>query len=337
MRSVVTGAASAPRAPAPAALPWPHEQLRTRAQLAASYGRTGVAPFIANPDVEVIDLVGGWGAAGFSPVRRWAVTAGDVVAPEGLTEQALSEYLDALRGRRLRPVFVAVSDPAPLQRRGFHVSEIADEAVLDLTGFSLAGSKRANLRHSVTSARRAGLSIAPYSPRYDAQLAEVSAEWLRTKRGGELGFTLSRLDDVAGQLGDHNTDLWVLLDGADRVQAWCTWRHYLGDRGRVVDMMRRRTNAPNPAMDLLLAGTLEHYRDAGVELASLASVPRTHGSAAERIYPTRSLRAYKQKFDPRWEPRWLAVPSAWQQPFALAAVCAAYCPGGMRRALRRND
>ncbi len=165
----------------------------------------------------------------------------------------------------------------------------------------------------------------------------MSAAWLSTKRGGELGFTLSRYDDVAGQLAAGVTDLWVVLDEAYTVQAWCTWRHYLNGDARVLDIMRRRPHAPNPTMDFLICTSLEHYRDSGVTWASLASVPREHGSAAERIYPARSLRAYKQKFDPRWEPRWLAIAAAWQRPFALAAICGAYCPGGMRRALLRNS
>jgi phosphatidylglycerol lysyltransferase len=306
------------------------------ARLAERHGRTGVSPFIANPDVCVVDLLGGTGASGYAQVRRWAVTPGDVVAPQPVVDVALSEYLDVLAGRRLRPAFLAVSDEMPFRRRGFDVSVVADEAVIDLATFSLAGSKRANLRHSTTSARRAGLSVLPYASWQDEQIEEISHEWLRTKRGGELGFTLSRHDDVAAQLQDHETDLWVIADEAGRIQAWCTWRHYLGGQGRVVDVMRRRSDAPNPAMDCLLATVVETYRDAGLTEASLASVPRDHGAMADRIYPSRSLRAYKQKFSPRWEPRWLAVPAARHRPFALAAVATAYCPGGLRRAVFRN-
>ena len=312
------------------------ETSRTYSRLASQYGRTGVAPFIANPDVDVIDLLDGEGAAGYSRVRRWAVTAGDLVAPPESADRALTEYLEALRERRLHPAFIAIGDPAPYRRRGFDLSEVADEALIDLARFSVAGSKRANLRHSVATARRAGLTVAAYAPWQDPQIAEVSREWLSTKRGGELGFTLSRHDDVAGQLSGHETDLWVVLDDAGVVQAWCTWRQYLGGRARVIDVMRRRMDAPNPAMDFLIVSTLEHYRDMGLELASLASVPRDHGAVGERIYPSRSLRAYKQKYDPTWETRWLAVPAKWQRPFALAAVSGAYCPGGLRRALRRN-
>lgn len=306
------------------------------ARLAERYGRTGVAPFIANPDVEVVELLGGAGASGYAKVRRWAVTPGDVIAPPGTEDLALSQYLDALDARRLRPAFLAVSDETPFRRRAFDVSVVADEAVIDLATFSPAGSKRANLRHSTTSARRAGLSVVPYAAWQDGQIEEISREWLRTKRGGELGFTLSRHDDVAAQLQDHETDLWVIVDADGRIQAWCTWRHYLGGQGRVVDVMRRRSDAPNPAMDCLLATVVETYRDMGLKQASLASVPRDHGAMADRIYPSRSLRAYKQKFNPRWEPRWLAVPAARHRPFAFAAVATAYCPGGLRRAIFRN-
>jgi len=306
------------------------------AHLACRYGRTGVAPFIANPDVRGVGLLGGDAASGYAQVRRWAVTPGDVVASPADGELALEEYLAFLRDARLRPAFLAVGDPKPLRARGFDTTVIADEAVIDLPGFTLRGSARANLRHSTTSGRRAGLTVLPYAPWQEAQIREISGEWLRTKRGGELGFTLSRHDDIAAQLTDGETDLWAAVDPEGVVQAWCTWRHYLGGDGRVIDVMRRRVEAPNPAMDMLLATVLETYRNAGLRQASLASVPCDRGDLAERVYPSRSLRAYKQKFDPRWEPRWLAVPAARQRLFALAAVGTAYCPGGLRRAIARN-
>jgi lysylphosphatidylglycerol synthetase-like protein (DUF2156 family) len=322
--------------PAGADRPAPPHSRAEYSVLAARYGRTGVAPFVANPDLDVVRLLGGVAASGYARVRRWAVVPGDVIAPDDLVEPALDEYLDLLSARRLRPAFVAVSDPVPYRRRGFDVTEIADEAVIDLPTFGLSGSKRANLRHSTTSARRAGLTVLPYAPWQDPQIEEISQQWLRTKRGGEMGFTLSRHDDVAAQLSDHTADLWVIVDGEGVVQAWCTWRPYLDGQARVVDVMRRRINAPNPAMDCLLVTVLENYRDAGLQQASLASVPRDHGAMADRIYPSRSLRAYKQKFQPRWEPRMLAVRAAWQRPLALAAIGTAYCPGGLRRAVFRN-
>lgn len=306
------------------------------AMLAAKFGANGVAPFVANPRLTEVMLLGGHGVSGFRRVRRWAVTPGDVVAPNDLADAALSEYLTVLATQRFRPLFLAVSDPDPYRQRGMHVVETADEAILDLPSFSLAGSRRANLRHSTTSARCAGLRVRRYEDSYSTQIADISEQWLRTKRGGELGFTLSRHEDIAQQLADGMADLWISVDRDDIVQAWCTWRPYLDGSARVLDVMRRRVDAPNPATDALLATVLENYRDAGLAQASLASVPRSHGEFGERLFPARSLRAYKQKFDPTWSTRWLAVPSRRHELPAFAAIATAYCPGGLRRAAFRN-
>jgi phosphatidylglycerol lysyltransferase len=295
-----------------------------------------VAPFVGNPGVTPVPLLDGRGVSGYARVGRWAVTPGDVLAPAGLREEALTEYLAILAERGLRPAFLAAGEPEPYRARGMHVVEVADEATVALDEFGLSGPRRANLRHSTTSARRIGLTVARYASWHEPQIAEISDEWLRTKRGGELGFTLSRHEDVTQQLADGTADLWLTIDGEGIVQAWCTWRPYLDGNARVLDVMRRRVHAPNPAMDALLVTVLENYRDAGLVQASLASVPRSHGELAERVFPARSLRAYKEKFAPQWSPRWLAVPARHHELLALAAVGKAYCPGGLRRALFRN-
>jgi lysylphosphatidylglycerol synthetase-like protein (DUF2156 family) len=89
-------------------------------------------------------------------------------------------------------------------------------------------------------------------------------------------------------------------------------------------------------MDLLIGDSLAKFAAEGVELASLGSVPLSHGRLAERIYPTRSLRRFKDKFAPDWQPRYLAAPSRAWAPGALVAVARAYSTGGLCRALRRN-
>jgi lysylphosphatidylglycerol synthetase-like protein (DUF2156 family) len=321
----------------PALVPaWGEPDARHYARLAARYGRTGVAPFIAHPDIERVDLLGREAAAGYVLVRRWAISPGDVIAAPEAFGLALCEYLDLLSARRLRPAFVAVGDPRPYRRLGMFTEEIADEAIIDLPSFSVAGSQRASLRHSTTSARRAGLTVVPFASSHECQIRDISDEWLRTKRGGELGFTLSRHCDVDAQRAEHSADVWVIVDGDGMVQAWCTWRPYLDGQARVLDIMRRRVSAPNPAMDCLLVTVLETYRDQGLLQASLASVPRDRGVWANHVYPTRSLRAYKQKFQPVWCPRWLAIRAAWQKPFAYTAIGTAYCPDGLRRAARHN-
>jgi phosphatidylglycerol lysyltransferase len=100
--------------------------------------------------------------------------------------------------------------------------------------------------------------------------------------------------------------------------------------------MRRAPDAPNPTMDCLIAEGLTSFAAEGVKEASLGSVPLSHGRLAERVYPTRSLHTYKQKFAPEWQPRFVVTSSRLALPSALLAISRAYCGGRLLGAVRRN-
>ncbi len=295
------------------------------------WGTSSVSPFTLGADREVHELPGG-GLIGFVRKGRWAVMAADPIAPPGEERETIGEALGLLAHLRLRPILVAGVDPGPYRERGLWTAPIADDALLDLAGFSLAGKRMASVRHSVSSARRAGMSVSGWSPDLGAESAKVSARWLATKRGGEMGFTLGQFDpDVMAQL-----DCRLARDRDGQVMGMVTWHSYDNGRARVLDLMRRTPEAPNPTIDLLIAQSLLDFAAAGVRTVSLGSVPRSHGKVGEAIYPTESLRRYKNKFAPRWEQRHLAAPSRRHLPFALMAVGRTYSPDGLLAACRRN-
>jgi phosphatidylglycerol lysyltransferase len=298
--------------------------------LVERFGRSSVSPFILGPDRTGIRLR--HGVAGYLRQGRWAVMATGPAAVPGREVDAVGELLARLRNLRLRPLFAAVVDPTPYEAHGLVSRPVAEDAVIELKDFSLAGKRRANIRHSVTSARRAGLRVVPWSADLEDQAAAVSGAWLSGKRGGEMGFTLGRFDAAAMA----SCETRVVLDEGGLVVALATWHTYDDGRGRVLDLMRRAPDAPNPSMDLLIAESLLEFSAAGVERASLGAVPLSRGSFAERIYPTRSLRRYKDKFAPTWEMHHLVGPSRMLLPAAFMALGRAYCPGGLVRGLRRN-
>src|SRR3954452_14259366 len=163
----------------------------TLANTAARLGTSSVSPFTIGDETELLLLADG-GIAGFVRRGRWAIMATSPVTPHGTEDIALREVLDRLRREHLRPVFAAVPDPERYTALGLYTHPIADDAIVDLAGFSLAGKKRASIRHSVTSAKRAGITVVQYNPQHAEGTAAVSAHWLKTKRGGEMGFTLGR-------------------------------------------------------------------------------------------------------------------------------------------------
>jgi lysylphosphatidylglycerol synthetase-like protein (DUF2156 family) len=301
------------------------------AELLARWGRSPISPFLTEPGNATLQLSGG-GLSGYRAVRRWAVFATDPASPPGLEDDGLSSLLDQVARARLRPVFAAVANPEPYRARGMHPVPIADDARIDLRAFSLAGKRMASIRHSITSARKAGLVMVPWSIDVAAGVEQVSSEWLATKRGGELGFTLGRFDraHVAA------VDCRAAVAPSGQVVGFVTWRTYDDGRARVLDLIRRAVGAPNPTMDFLIGESLLEFARSGVEAASLGAVPLSRGRLAERIYPTVSLRRYKEKFAPVWHPLWLIAPSHLQVAGSLLSVAGAYCPGGLSRALRRN-
>jgi phosphatidylglycerol lysyltransferase len=303
----------------------------TPEETVARFGRSSVSPHLLAADREVLCLAGG-GVAGYARIARWAVLPTGPATPPGLEEVVLDDLLSRLAANRLKPVFAAVSDPAPYTRRGMVAIEIAHDTRIELADFSLAGKRRANIRHSVSSARRAGLRMVPWSAEVASGVGAVSAAWLSTKRGGEMGFTLGRFST---DTLDAST-CRVALDAEGRVVGFVTWRSFDDGRGRVLDLMRRVPDAPNPTIDFLIAESLLEFAGAGVEIASLAAVPVARGRLAEHVYPTATLRRYKEKFAPTWQPLYLIAPSRPRLVGALRAIASAYCPGGLRRAIRRN-
>jgi hypothetical protein len=263
------------------------DPLGSHARLAARFGRTGLAPTIATKGLTIVELADGFGAAAYVRRGRWAVTPGDVVAPDGLADSALSEYLDVVSQRGLWPVFLAISDPQPFRRRAFAMSKIREEAVIDLNTFDVTDPRRAALRQVVERERAAGLTVRHHDQTHHKQHA----------------------DDV--------TDFWDVVDRNGTALASCTWRPYLGSSARVLDDVLGGREGPK---SYLLATCLEQYRAAGLIQASLGRAPLERGLLADWAYPSRTLLSYQRQFAPRWERRWLAVPAAWQRPFARAAI-----------------
>jgi phosphatidylglycerol lysyltransferase len=314
--------------PQPTSAPQPVDVADT----VATWGASSVSPFLLGPGREALSLSLG-GVTGFVRQGGWAVMATDPVAPSGLMGVAIDDTLEALHRRRLRPVFAAVVDDAPYRQRGLFATAVAEDSVIDLSTFSLEGKRRTKVRHSVSAAHRQGLRVEPLTPGRWASAQRMSQAWLRAKRGPEMGFTLGRLCEAQAR----DVDARVAVDADGNVVGLVTWRRYRGGEGRVLDLMRRAPDAPNPTMDFLIADGLASFAAGGIGEASLGSVPLSHGRLAERIYPTRSLRAYKEKFAPDWQPRFVVTPSRLTHPGGLLAICRAYCGGQLLGAVRRHD
>lgn len=345
------------------ALVWALRRDRTRPgadpgaarQAAERYGRSSTAPLLALPDNARLSLCDGQALAGLAVRNGVALSLGLPVGPPELEEPALIELVQHCEQAGWTPALLALDDRqrGVATAQGFAAQKIGEEAFLDVPGFSTSGKRRANVRHSVTRARKDGVVVLRYdqgsrTAGRDRQLTAISAAWLADKGGPELGFTLGRFD--LARLDDQEVFVAVVDAGArdERVVGFVTWLPYADGNAAVLDLMRRGQNCPPGVIETLVVDSLAEFAARGRAVASLGGVPlaatsgrtdRTsqlmgwlyeHGDA---VYAAKGLFRFKDKFDPRWEPMFLAYPGAADVPRIGVAALRAFLPAGAVREL----
>ncbi len=183
-------------------------------------------------------------------------------------------------------------------------------------------------------------------PSIMTSLREISDDWLARKATHEKGFSMGRFDE--GYL--RHFDCAVVRVG-ERIVAFANlWT--APSAGEIsVDLMRYHQHAPPGTMDFLFVDLMLWGRQHGfawfdLGMAPLAGLDR-HPLAplwhkvgnlvyrhSEGLYGFEGLHAYKDKFDPVWEPRYLAAPNGWQSAQALVDATVLIA-GGWRELMGR--
>lgn len=245
------------------------------------------------------------------------------------------------------PVFYEVSRHClPLfLEQGLTVLKLGEEARVPLQTFSFAGAQRASLRRWRNAAERAGCTVEVLPPgSSDAllpELSRISDDWLAAKHTREKRFSLGSFS--AEYLRRFPL---ALVQQHGRAVAFATiWTS--GTRDELsVDLMRFASDACPSVMtyllgQLMLWGRAEGYRWFNLGMAPLAGLERRAlapfwsrlgafvFARGEGFYGFQGLRDYKDRFDPVWEPRYLASPGGLMLPFILTDI-AALIGGGIK-------
>jgi phosphatidylglycerol lysyltransferase len=319
------------------------------ARAVREHGRRSLSAFAAQEDKHHLVVGGGRGLVAYAVRGHVAFAAGDPLCAEADLETCARGWLEHCRHNGWTPcIYEAAEESLPAYRRlGLHSLKMAEEAVVDLGSFSLAGGKRAALRSMVHKVTRMGLVVRRYDrtaapePSLDGQLEEISEAWLAEKRLGEMGFSIGRFS--LESLGE--AFVFLCLEG-EKVVAFTSWRAYRGGRAALLDLMRKRADAPSGTMDLLVSRSLEELKAAGLEEASLANAPLANVGEPRRglergvdllfenlnsFYGYKNLFQFKKKFAPRWEGRYLVYPRGAELPRVAYALTGVHGAGGLRR------
>jgi phosphatidylglycerol lysyltransferase len=257
------------------------------------------------------------------------IAMGDPVGAAGHHEELTWAFRELVDRHDGRTVFYQVSDEflSLYVDLGLTLSKIGEDATASLRDFSLQGSDHAELRQALNRARKNG-AVFQVVPRADItavvdDLRRISDSWLADKSSAEKGFSLGSFSEsyIA------NFDCAVVKVN-DVIVAFANLWPAPASGELSIDLMRYDQAAPKGIMDylfveLMLWGSANGYQSFNLGMAPLSGLEQrslaplwhkighlifTHG---ENFYNFEGLRNYKNKFDPKWQPRYLACPGGW--------------------------
>nr|WP_244168970.1 bifunctional lysylphosphatidylglycerol flippase/synthetase MprF [Pseudomonas saponiphila] len=283
---------------------------------------------------------------------RSLVALYDPIGPPQQRAEMIWQFRDLCDVHHARPVFYQVrAESLPYYMDiGLTAIKLGEEARVDLKRFDLEakGKEMKDLRYTWNRGTRDGLSLEIHEPGLAPmdELKVISDAWLTGKNVREKGFSLGRFSD---DYLKHFRIAIIRFEGRPVAFANLleTYSHDLAS----LDLMRSHPDAPKLTMEFMMVGLIQHYKNHGYARFSLGMVPLSGlqprrgapltqrlGSMVfrrgEQLYNFQGLRRFKDKFQPDWEPRYMAVPAG-LDPLVALADTAALIAGGLTGLVKR--
>jgi len=274
---------------------------------------------------------------------RTALALGDPIAPADAVARCVSDFVSFCDRQDWIPAFYQVDGEHPYRALGLPLVPVGAEAMIDPASFSLAGKHRADLRYAVHHCEKKAIRFT-FLPGPEAlreqvdQLQAVSGSWLRSRRSPELGYSLGTLDT----LNDPDIVAGFATSASGRLEAFVSWLPVPARDGWTLDLMRRRPDSAYGVIEALIVHSIEEAKRREIKEMSLGMTPRVLSSretssavdrawramywGLDRFQRSATLHRFKDKFGPRWEERYLVVPSMAALPEVMVALGRAHLP-----------
>ena len=280
--------------------------------------------------------------------RTWAAM-GDPVGPLQMVPSLIRLFLERCNDFGGSPVFYQVRKDYLHYYADFGLTfmKLGEEARVDLSAFTLQGGAGYRCRQALRRVEKeratfriiASDGVAAVLP----QLRSVSDHWLGHKTA-EKGFSVGFFNERYLRRSPI-----AVIERDGRILAFANIWMSANKHELSVDLMRYDDQAPKGVMESLFTHLMVWGQQQGYEWFSLGMAPLSGFEASpvaplsnragaflyehgEGVYHFQGLRLFKQKFNPVWEPHYLAYPAGFGLPRALADI-SALIAGGYRQVL----
>ncbi len=281
------------------------------------------------------------GVCAYTIISDVFVVCGDMICDQQDGPAFLSEIKDYCGKNMYQILFINITGTftQDYQAGGFNMVKLGEDCCFKLSEYNLVGGKVAKVRAAINHATKAGINVYEYKPlvkkdeKIESDIADITEEWLRTKGGYELHFTVG------------GTGLWDPLDRryfystdeSGRMLGFVVFLPY--QNGYLADVTRRRNNASQGVLEKIIYEAFMQFKEEGTEWGNMGLSSLYNISESDKANFTEKLFTYiydnmndgfgfkqlhhaKEKYAPtHWVPRYLAFyPKIFTPKLAIALV-----------------
>ncbi|MEJ5054104.1 phosphatidylglycerol lysyltransferase domain-containing protein [Sphingobacterium sp. MYb382] len=303
----------------------PEEEDRERAlELLTKYGRSADDYFKVYPDKAYFFGESTDGFIAYKTAQGFAVALGEPVCSddEEAINGMLKEFEAFCLNNGLKTAYYKIAEDrlSYFQELGKKAMPLGEEAIVDLSTFTLEGKDRKSLRNALNALNKKGFKTvchpAPIKDGLLQKLKHVSDDWLQSMDRKEILFSsgMFNWEELKQQ-----TIITVENDDEKIVGFLNIIPDYAPHEGSY-DLIRKPADAPSGTMDALIIALMDELRNQdktslNMGLAAMAGIDRPSGFpewtmkfAYERLRQFRhyqGLFEFKDKFNPDWQTKYL--------------------------------
>ena len=288
----------------------------------------------------------GEGFVAFKTSRSYAIV---LETPVCRYESAMAEIIPAFehwcRQNGLRTAWYRIpqSSASIFEKQGKKLLQIGENAVVNLDTFTIQGGDKKALRNGVNRLGKEGYTFHTYDPPqrdgFLQQLKAVSDDWLADTGRRELLFSQGLFEEKELK----SQPVFTIENEEGKIAGFVNIIPDYVPGEANFDLMRKTKDAPNGTMDFLFINMFLRLKEQGFHRCDLGMVPMSGidepGNVQERVVKLayermrqfshyKSLRFFKEKFDPEWTAMFLA----YSAPFDLV-----YLPGALEQVLEVGE
>ncbi len=300
------------------------EELERAKQTVKRYGWSAADYFKTYPDKIIFTVPGIEGFIAYKVANDFAIALGMPVCAD--SDAVKNHLMDAFENfcseHGLKPAYYRVDEETlPLfEMRKKHSLIIGQEAVVDIANFSMEGKRRQNLRTARNNLVKKGYLAKILEPPVPGnilqQLKAVSEDWLDKLGKEEMVFSQGMF--LEEEVKQHTVLILQAPDG--RIVAFLDIIPDYRPSELRYDLIRKLTDEYAGCLDMLMVELINYCKEKGYHSLNMGMAPmsgigtpkdfreRTIKFGYEKIkrfQHYRGLRNFKEKFDPRWENKYL--------------------------------